>query len=70
MNGRPNLRWSSPKTDDYLKAIRDEKDSGVDEEPRDVISWLIKADDEGDGSAPPGEAAFQEDSRVLVVAGR
>lgn len=43
---------------------------GVTKDPQDVMSWLIKADDEGDGSAPPGEGAFQEDSRVLVVAGR
>lgn len=43
---------------------------GVTKDPQDVMSWLIKADDEGDSSAPPGEAAFQEDSRVLVVAGR
>lgn len=47
-----------------------EKASGSTKDPQDIISWLIKAEDEGDESAPPGEAAFQEDSRVLIVAGR
>ncbi|KAI0480040.1 cytochrome P450 [Xylariaceae sp. FL0804] len=43
--------------------------AGQDTEMRDVMSWLIKAADEGDGSAPPGEGAFQEDSRLMIIAG-
>ena len=39
-------------------------------EPRDVMSWLIKAQDESDRSAPPTEAAIQEDARTLISAGR
>lgn len=35
-----------------------------------MITWLIKAENEGDGSAPPSEEALQQDSRALVVAGR
>lgn len=46
-----------------------EKKKTDQKDPQDVISWLIRAEDEGDGSAPPGERAFQEDARVLVVAG-
>lgn len=38
-------------------------------EPRDVISWLIKAKEENDRSAPPGELALAEDSRLLVITG-
>ncbi|KAI8653830.1 hypothetical protein LRP88_00428 [Fusarium phalaenopsidis] len=40
-----------------------------DHDPRDVISWLLRAEDENDRSAPPGEGAFQEDSRLMIVAG-
>jgi hypothetical protein len=40
------------------------------EDPRDVMSWLLKAEDESDRSAPPGEGAFQEDSRLMIIAGR
>ena len=38
-------------------------------EPRDVISWLIKAREENDRSAPPGELALAEDSRLLIITG-
>lgn len=41
-----------------------------DQDPRDVISWLIKAFNEGDSSAPPGEMAMQEDARLLIITGR
>lgn len=41
-----------------------------DRDPRDVISWLIKAFSEGDSSAPPGEMAMQEDARLLIITGR
>lgn len=41
-----------------------------DRDPRDVISWLIKAFNEGDSSAPPGEMAMQEDARLLIITGR
>ncbi|UPL01945.1 hypothetical protein LCI18_012879 [Fusarium solani-melongenae] len=40
-----------------------------DQDPRDVISWLLRAEDENDRSAPPGEGAFQEDSRLMIIAG-
>ncbi|KAJ4396529.1 hypothetical protein N0V93_000749 [Gnomoniopsis smithogilvyi] len=63
------LDWCTQQVDARRKAIHDEKNIGVAKDPQDVMSWLIKAHDEGDGSAPPGEAAFQEDSRVLMVAG-
>lgn len=41
-----------------------------DRDPQDVISWLIKAFNEGDSSAPPGEMAMQEDARLLIITGR
>ncbi|KAM6510175.1 hypothetical protein FALCPG4_017800 [Fusarium falciforme] len=45
------------------------KETLKDRDPRDVISWLLRAEDENDRSAPPGEGAFQEDSRLMIVAG-
>lgn len=56
-------------TDQY-KVVADEKASLGDQAPQDVMSWLLKAEDENDRSAPPGEGAFQEDSRLMIIAGR
>jgi hypothetical protein len=43
---------------------------GSDETPTDVISWLLKAKDENDQSAPPGDKALDEDGRLIIIAGR
>ncbi|KAF3026714.1 hypothetical protein E8E14_014727 [Neopestalotiopsis sp. 37M] len=40
-----------------------------DKQPTDIVSWLIKAQDENDPTAPPSDAALHEDSRVIIVAG-
>ncbi|KAJ0426668.1 cytochrome P450 [Aspergillus carlsbadensis] len=37
--------------------------------PQDVISWLLKAADEKDQSAPPGDQALNEDGRLMIVTG-
>ncbi|KAL2851910.1 cytochrome P450 [Aspergillus pseudoustus] len=37
--------------------------------PRDVISWLLKAAEEKDQSAPPGDQALNEDGRLMIVTG-
>ncbi|KAL6854541.1 cytochrome P450 [Trichoderma novae-zelandiae] len=42
---------------------------GKEKEPQDVMSWLLKAMDDNDPSAPPGEQAVQEDARLLIIAG-
>ena len=55
---------------DQSKVVAHEKASLKDQEPRDVMTWLLKAQDDGDNSAPPGEGAFQEDSRLMIIAGR
>ncbi|KAK8107523.1 cytochrome P450 [Apiospora kogelbergensis] len=39
------------------------------QEPTDIISWLIKAFEEKDPSAPPSTAAMHEDARVVIIAG-
>ncbi|EHK20796.1 uncharacterized protein TRIVIDRAFT_59079 [Trichoderma virens Gv29-8] len=38
-----------------------------DQDPRDIISWLLKALNEGDPSAPPGEIAIQEDAPIPLA---
>lgn len=52
------------------QAVAHEAAMFKDLDPRDIISWLIKAFDEGDSSAPTGEMAMQEDARLLIIAGR
>ncbi|KAK6857926.1 hypothetical protein PG995_005625 [Apiospora arundinis] len=42
---------------------------GDDHDPTDVISWLLKAEDEGDIGAPKTDCSWQEEARLLVVAG-
>ncbi|KAL4922111.1 cytochrome P450 [Aspergillus aurantiobrunneus] len=37
--------------------------------PQDVISWLLKAIDEKDQSAPPGDQALNEDGRLMIITG-
>jgi len=41
-----------------------------DEYPQDIISWLLKAVKEKDVSAPQTAAALEDDSRLMIVAGR
>lgn len=41
-----------------------------DQEPRDIMGWLLKAMDENDPCAPPGPLAVEEDARLLIIAGR
>lgn len=52
-----------------MQALAEEKAADKDQTPRDIISWLLKAKEEGDNSAPPGELAIQEDARLLIIAG-
>ncbi|KAM0226793.1 hypothetical protein ACHAP5_012315 [Fusarium lateritium] len=54
----------------WLQVVESEKEMFKDQDPKDVISWLIRAEEENDRSAPPGEGAFQEDSRLMIIAGR
>ncbi|KAJ5629814.1 hypothetical protein N7528_003471 [Penicillium herquei] len=37
--------------------------------PKDVISWLLKAIEEKDPNAPPGNQALNEDCRLMMIAG-
>ncbi|KAH9908408.1 cytochrome P450 [Xylariomycetidae sp. FL2044] len=51
------------------KILNHEKAAMVNQDPKDVMSWLLRAEDEHDQPAPPGEGAFQEDSRLMIIAG-
>ncbi|KAJ5900869.1 uncharacterized protein N7473_004939 [Penicillium subrubescens] len=37
--------------------------------PTDVVSWLLKAKDDGDPSAPPGDLYLYDEGRLAIVAG-
>ncbi|PSR83512.1 cytochrome P450 [Coniella lustricola] len=63
------LDWCSHELEVRRQAIKLENETGRSQDPQDIISWLIKAENEKDNSAPPSKKAFQEDSRVMVVAG-
>ncbi|KAG8164305.1 hypothetical protein KVR01_006223 [Diaporthe batatas] len=48
--------------------LASEKSTGETEQ-RDVMSWLIQAQQRGDRAAPPTESAIREDARTLISAG-
>ncbi|KAL1596515.1 hypothetical protein SLS60_009162 [Paraconiothyrium brasiliense] len=37
--------------------------------PQDILSWLLKATNEGDNTAPPTRKALEDDVRFMIVAG-
>lgn len=39
-------------------------------EPKDIISWLIQAQDNGDPGAPPTDQAIKDDAWFIIAAGR
>ncbi|KAK7966264.1 uncharacterized protein PG986_000541 [Apiospora aurea] len=62
--------WCYEQVDVKRDALAREKAEGSAQEPRDVMSWIIKAQQDGDRSAPPTESAIREDARTLISAGR
>ena len=40
------------------------------QDPRDIVSWFLKAADEGGPAAPHTETEWQEEARLTVIAGR
>lgn len=61
--------WCHQQLQEKRKAVAHEAAMFKDRDPRDIISWLIKAFNAGDSSAPTGEMAMQEDARLLIIAG-
>ncbi|KAL6856827.1 cytochrome P450 [Trichoderma novae-zelandiae] len=61
--------WCHQQLQEKRKIVASEAAMLKDQDPRDILSWLIKALNEGDPSAPPGEMAIQEHARLLIIAG-
>ncbi|KAH0524178.1 hypothetical protein TsFJ059_009080 [Trichoderma semiorbis] len=61
--------WCHRELQKKREIVASEAAALKDQDPRDIISWLLKALNEGDPSAPPGEIAIQEDARLLIIAG-
>ncbi|KAL4960091.1 cytochrome P450 [Aspergillus stella-maris] len=54
---------------DRIAEKKAEWNASKDKVPKDVISWLLKAIDEKDQSAPPGDQALNEDGRLMIITG-
>ncbi|KAL4862506.1 cytochrome P450 [Aspergillus spectabilis] len=54
---------------DRIAEKKDEWKVSETKVPQDVISWLLKAAEEKDQSAPPGDQALNEDSRLMIIPG-
>ncbi|PCG92796.1 Cytochrome P450 [Penicillium occitanis (nom. inval.)] len=69
----PGLSGSYGLFTDYChKQVKEKVDSWKQDDtqdPSDVISWLLKAKKDNDGTAPPGEQALDEDGRLMIIAG-
>ncbi|KAI1859785.1 hypothetical protein JX265_010234 [Neoarthrinium moseri] len=63
------MDWCGQQLEEKRQLVKQEKSAGKAGGPKDVMSWLLRAEEEGDQSAPPGEGAFQEDSRLMIIAG-
>nr|WHS04497.1 cytochrome P450 monooxygenase [Phaeosphaeriaceae sp. CF-150626] len=61
--------WCTEQLNLKREALAKERAAGKEHEPRDVMTWLINAMNQGDRSAPPSERAIQEDARTLISAG-
>ena len=62
--------WCYEQVDLKRASLEREKAEGREQQPRDVMSWLIKAQQDGDRSASPTESSIREDARTLISAGR
>ncbi|KAM0293758.1 hypothetical protein ACHAPM_011480 [Fusarium culmorum] len=62
-------RWCHEQLQEKRKIIASEKASLKDQDPRDIMSWLLKAKEDGKSCAPLGDQAMEEDARLLIIAG-
>ncbi|KAH8894611.1 cytochrome P450 [Thozetella sp. PMI_491] len=64
------IEWCNHEIRRKQREHEDEKASSESaHQPHDVATWLIKAKEEEDRSAPPTQKALEEDSRLLIIAG-
>ncbi|KAL5340156.1 cytochrome P450 [Aspergillus crustosus] len=54
---------------DRIAEKKEEWNNSETKVPQDVVSWLLKAADEKDQSAPPGDQALNEDGRLMIITG-
>ncbi|KAK8062680.1 cytochrome P450, partial [Apiospora hydei] len=62
------IEWCGGELQARRKAYKQERAMN-DQDPSDVVSWLIKGEEEGDVGAPRSNLAWQEEARLLIVAG-
>ncbi|KAK7718873.1 hypothetical protein SLS57_005983 [Botryosphaeria dothidea] len=62
---QPFAKYCANLVDEKRKNARAEGS----EQPKDIISWLIRAFEEGGPSGAPSKVALDEDTRTLVIAG-
>ncbi|CAI6065999.1 unnamed protein product [Clonostachys chloroleuca] len=62
-------KWCHDELQEKRQILLSEMASLKDQEPRDIMTWLLKAKEQGDPCAPPGDLAIEEDARLLIIAG-
>ncbi|KAJ5815613.1 hypothetical protein N7474_007390 [Penicillium riverlandense] len=55
--------------EDQIQQRKAKWQSGNEETPTDLVSWLLKAKEANDRSAPPGDPALGEEGRLVIIAG-
>ncbi|KAK8029550.1 hypothetical protein PG993_010841 [Apiospora rasikravindrae] len=64
------IEWCGGELQARRKAYKQERAMNAGgQDPSDVVSWLIKGEEEGDVGAPRSNLAWQEEARLLIVAG-
>ncbi|KAK8079286.1 hypothetical protein PG994_003093 [Apiospora phragmitis] len=64
------IEWCGGELQARRTAYKQEKAmSARDKDPSDVVSWLLKAEEEGDVGAPRSNLSWQEEARLFIVAG-
>ncbi|KAI3289225.1 hypothetical protein DTO002I6_6967 [Penicillium roqueforti] len=63
------MTYCADRIADTKKRWNSRSDKDSEKLPKDVISWLLKAIEEKDPSAPPGDQALNEDGRLMIIAG-
>ncbi|CAG1974456.1 unnamed protein product [Fusarium graminearum] len=54
---------------EQLQETRKIRTSLKDQDPQDIMSYLLRAKEDGESCAPPGDKAMEEDARLVIIAG-
>ncbi|KAK8137190.1 cytochrome P450 [Apiospora sp. TS-2023a] len=64
------IEWCGGELQARKAAYKKERANSLqDQDPSDVVSWLIKAEEDGEKGAPGSNLSWQEEARLLIVAG-